>query len=1336
MFCTFFGSGTTSRQLSCTTEALQGGHDRRGQHPHPRGVWAGGGVVYISDGSGDTSGLINHHHDGGSVFAYHTNGNHNTGKNFGAVNGDGVESITGLWSDGVTMWMVSFDAHKVFAYKLSDRSRDSGKDFTLHSDNGDPQGIWSDGVHMWVVDSADNKAYAYDISALTTPSNKLAPYTGSVLGLHTDQDRILVGDPGSNRVRTYHADTRYPQQRFDTRLNTGQGNTNLGGIWYNEDSKVLYVANNGPSKRIYAYKDGSWDSRYDIPSLLDVGRISGIWSDGEVMWIVDAQNKRVSAYHLISPGNTRVRKASEHDIALPESMESPYGAHSDGEVLWIADDKTSGDKLYAFRLSDGVRLPGKDINLWSTNQKPRGVSSEGTGRLLVVDGGDGAAFHVYGVPEMPVFDVTLGTREVREGGGTQTIPVTVSVKDASGAALTNAVEYHIGLGELSADGNVTDRASRTGDFFLPVSPNQKQNGHARYIDKIRFPVGTTQQTTQLRVEILDDDIVEGTEYFAVVVEGVGTYSPFGYVDRFEGYERVAILDNDGDPCAPILANRPLTLGGEQLSGDEVVESVSRTGTGDGQGDHRGKITSSSCRTPDHLRENTRYQAHLFQVPEEFHGTNYGRFVVHPDLDQDRCNRQGLCAESFDPYLILFRGEDIDDAELIGEYDDIDTSTGNVSAGAVIPVRGGDKIIALVTTYSQGVGYTQGTGYYPQGVGYTLRYDFANLESKLYPLPPLRPGVLWTEPVAPRAEEPADAHDGSGVAVSTEGLATWERDDKRVAGQVYLLRWVSGETPPQSADSMDAPGYGNVWVMGSECGSEDCEYQIAGFDAELHYLVQVRSVFGDGDTSWRSARYSPGASGASESTTPDEEPAVSVAPRELTVDEAGGTAVYVVSLDSQPSGTVTISVSSSDAGAATVRPTPLTFTTVNWRTPRILTVTGVDDNLDNPNDRRTATISHAASGGGYDGVAVDSVTVTVRDDDSSGVPGITLSTNALSISEDGGGGSYYVNLASRPDETVTVSVSSSNTGAVTVSPAQLQFTTDNWNQRQIVRVRAVDDAIDNPGNARVAVITHTGPGVGSATIPITVRDDEPTPSVSVSPAVLTVDEAGGAASYSVSLNQRPSGSVTISVNSSNAGAATASPSSLTFGTHNWRTPQTVTVTGVDDDIDNPNDQRTAIIGHSASGGGYGRVLVDSVTVTIRDDDSTGGGGGNDGGGGDNGGGIGDVGGGSSGGVPGITLSKYALAISENGGGGSYYVTLDSRPSGTVTVSVSSLNTGAVRVDVSSLTFTPDNWDRQQTVNVRAVDDDIDNGYGRVVVITNTVSGGGGSELVTVIVSDDD
>ena len=53
---------------------------------------------------------------------------------------------------------------KLYAYALSDFSRDSGKDIDLHSDNGEARGIWSDGATIWVLDRDDEKIYAYLLS--------------------------------------------------------------------------------------------------------------------------------------------------------------------------------------------------------------------------------------------------------------------------------------------------------------------------------------------------------------------------------------------------------------------------------------------------------------------------------------------------------------------------------------------------------------------------------------------------------------------------------------------------------------------------------------------------------------------------------------------------------------------------------------------------------------------------------------------------------------------------------------------------------------------------------------------------------------------------------------------------------------------------------------------------------------------------------------------------------------------------------------------------------------------------------------------------------------------
>ena len=73
---------------------------------------------------------------------------------------------------------------------------------------------------------------------------------------------------------------------------------------------------------------------------------------------------------------------------------------------------------------------------------------------------------------------------------------------------------------------------------------------------------------------------------------------------------------------------------------------------------------------------------------------------------------------------------------------------------------------------------------------------------------------------------------------------------------------------------------------------------------------------------------------------------------------------------------------------------------------------------------------------------------------------------------------------------------------------------------------------------------------------------------------TVTEAGGTDTFTVVLTAQPLANVVITVVSANTGEATASPSSLTFTAANWNTAQTVTVTGVNDAVDD-GDQTTAV-----------------------------------------------------------------------------------------------------------------------------------------------------------------
>jgi len=63
---------------------------------------------------------------------------------------------------------------------------------------------------------------------------------------------------------------------------------------------------------------------------------------------------------------------------------------------------------------------------------------------------------------------------------------------------------------------------------------------------------------------------------------------------------------------------------------------------------------------------------------------------------------------------------------------------------------------------------------------------------------------------------------------------------------------------------------------------------------------------------------------------------------VTTTEAGGQATFSVWLTTPPTADVTLGLSSSDATEATVSPATLTFTTTDYATPQLVTVTGVDD----------------------------------------------------------------------------------------------------------------------------------------------------------------------------------------------------------------------------------------------------------------------------------------------------------------------------------------------------------------------------------------------------------
>ncbi|MDE2655114.1 MAG: hypothetical protein OXI71_15020, partial [Gemmatimonadota bacterium] len=436
-------------------------------------------------------------------------------------------------------------------------------------------------------------------------------------------------------------------------------------------------------------------------------------------------------------------------------------------------------------------------------------------------------------------------------------------------------------------------------------------------------------------------------------------------------------------------------------------------------------------------------------------------------------------------------------------------------------------------------------------------------------------------------------------------------------------------------------------------------------------------------------------------------AVEVWPLTVKVSEAGGTTTYTVVLQTEPSGDVTVTPSSSAPDNATVSGA-LTFTPSNWHELHTVTITGVDDDVDNPDGRRRATIRHAVTGGGYDGVEVPNVSVSVTDDD---VAGIAIDLDSVTVDEDGGEAVYTVVLATEPTGAVTVTPSSSVPENAAVDDV-LTFTPSNWDRPQLVTVTGVNDAIDNDGD-RTATVSHAiagggYDGVAAADVSVTVTDDD-VAGITIDPDSVTVAENGGQDTYTVVLATEPTGTVTVTPLSSAPDAATAG-GVVTFTPSNWRDAQTVTVTGVNDDIDNAED-RTATISHTVSGGGYDALPTADVPVTVTDDD-----------------------------MAGITIDPDSVTVAEDGGEATYTVVLDTEPRGAVTVTPLSSAPDAAAAG-GALTFTPSNWRDAQTVTVTGVSDDVDNANDfRAAIVSHTVLGGGYGNVkaprVAVAVTDDD
>ena len=451
----------------------------------------------------------------------------------------------------------------------------------------------------------------------------------------------------------------------------------------------------------------------------------------------------------------------------------------------------------------------------------------------------------------------------------------------------------------------------------------------------------------------------------------------------------------------------------------------------------------------------------------------------------------------------------------------------------------------------------------------------------------------------------------------------------------------------------------------------------------------------------------------------------VDPTTLSITE-GGSDTYTVVLNSKPSANVVVTPTSGDTGAVTVSPASRTFTTANWATAQSFTVTGVQDNSDYADE--SVTITHDASGSDtvYAAIDLDSVAVTVSDDDTRPNFSITATASAT----EGANASLIITLSENAPTggvpfTVTAMYSTSGSnnavaadvGSIT-SPVTVLENTSTLN----INIPLTDDDLDEDNETfKIVIATSTSPwvksGDGKDTATITITDNDAA-GFTVDPTTLSITE-GGNDTYSVKLNSKPSASVVVTPTSPDTGAVTVTPSSRTFTTANWATAQSFTVTGVQDNSDYADESVT--ITHDATGSDtvYAAINPNSVAVTVSDDDTR------------------------------PTFSITATASAAEGANAALTITLSEAASEggvpfTVTAMYSTTGTNnAVAADVGTVPSTVTVTATQTTasLSIPLTDDDLDedNETFKIVIATSAsswVKSGDGADTATITITDND
>lgn len=399
-------------------------------------------------------------------------------------------------------------------------------------------------------------------------------------------------------------------------------------------------------------------------------------------------------------------------------------------------------------------------------------------------------------------------------------------------------------------------------------------------------------------------------------------------------------------------------------------------------------------------------------------------------------------------------------------------------------------------------------------------------------------------------------------------------------------------------------------------------------------------------------------------------ALSLTDSPLAEDSGVATVTATLSAISGQDVTVTLAFTGSATNTSDYTRTANSITISAGDTTGSISLTGVDDSLDEDNETIIVdinTVTNATESG------TQQVTATITDDDAT--PTIEFSTTSQSADEGNTALTATVSLSavSGRDVTVTFTPHGDSTATededYTLSASPLTISAGDSSANVTITLIADDFDEDDetvlldlssPTNATLATNTRH-------TVTIT-NDDTAGITITETSGQTQITEAGATDTYTVVLDSEPTNDVTVTITTDDDSETDVSE--LTFTSDDWDTPQTVTVTATDDDLQEGTHSSTISHALTSDDTDYDGLSED-VTATVTDNDTAG-----------------------------ISVSEINGSV-EEGGSANYSFVLTSEPTDDVVIQITTDSQASV--SASTLTFTSVNWDDAQTVTITITDD---------------------------------